>query len=176
VNGDVDVREIRSPSVVSGSQGRAQTGESVPWPDPSDAVTTVPRMALAASFSDWLGVIQAALTAIALIFAYLTVKIAYDSKTDSDKEKRRTRLLEVRAILSEIRRLYEYGGLVPYREKEKRRLAAQLRTVAGTKRYPKTAKIIELRVPDGILNDAGFAMLAEADEEIDHALDAAFAS
>ena len=129
---------------------------------------------LAVSFSDWLGVFQAALTAVSVIFAWLAIRVALETKHDADSEKRRARLLELRTILGEIYRLYEYGAPMPQRDKEKERLAAELRTVGGAKKFPKAAKIVDFAMPMGMLTDDGVKMLDEARTEVDEAIDKAF--
>jgi len=50
-----------------------------------------------------------------------------------------------------------------------------LRTLGGAKKFPKTAEIVDFRMPGGLLTDEGVKMLDDAQAEIKEAIDEAFA-
>jgi hypothetical protein len=129
------------------------------------------------SFSDWLGLVQAAATVVAVFFAWRTTVLALDSRREAKREQQLARLEQMRAGVGELERLHRFGGrLSPdaaqvMKENQKERLVTLLRSFRSGS-LPGTEAVAHWSPGYEGADD----VLEAARLELDKAIDASFSS
>jgi hypothetical protein len=118
------------------------------------------------SFNDWLGLVQAAATVLAVLFAWRTTVLALDARREAKHEQQLARLEQMRGVVGELERLHRFRGAPPLKEHQKERLEILLRSFRrGT--LPSTEAVAHWQPLYRYAEDVLEAARLELDQAID---------